>query len=60
MRVPLKCTEFFPYNVDFADGFDREGPFFRLYNKFLILKIGPHKLGTCFRHTPENFSGQKP
>ena len=37
MSVPLKCTEFVPYNVDFADDNDREGPFLRLY-KFLLLK----------------------
>ena len=38
MSVPLKCTEFVPYIGDFADGNDREGPFLRLYDKFLILK----------------------
>ena len=37
MSVPLKCTEFVPYTVDFADGNDREGPFLRLYDKFLLL-----------------------
>ena len=30
MSVPLKCTEFVPYTVEFADGSDREGPFLRL------------------------------
>ena len=38
MSVPLKCTEFIPCTVDFADGSDREDPFFRLYGKFLLLK----------------------
>ena len=38
MSVPLKCTEFVPYTVDFADGSDRDGPFLRLYGKFLLLK----------------------
>ena len=55
MSVPLKCTEFVPYTVDLADGRDKEGPFLRLYDKFLL----PHKLGICFRHTLENVSDQK-
>ena len=39
MSVPLKCTEFVPSRtVDSADGSDREGPFLRLYDKFLLLK----------------------
>ena len=36
MSVPLKCTEFIQYTVDFADG--RGCPFLRLYDKFLLLK----------------------
>ena len=38
MIVPLKCTEFVLYAVGFADDNDREGPFFRLHDKFLLLK----------------------
>ena len=34
MSVPLKCTEFVPYTVDFADGKDRQYPFLRLYGSF--------------------------
>ena len=38
MSVLLKSTEFVPYTVDFADGNDREDPFLRIYDKFLLLK----------------------
>ena len=38
MSVTVKCTEFVPYTVDFADGSNREGPFLRLCHKFLPLK----------------------
>ena len=38
MSVPLKCTEFVPCTVDFADGSDRGGPYLRLYDKSLLLK----------------------
>ena len=38
ISVPLKCIELFPYTVDFADDKDREGPFLRLQDKFLLLK----------------------
>ena len=38
MIVPLKCTEFVSYVANFADGNDREGPFFRLHDKILLLK----------------------
>ena len=37
-RFNIKCTEFVPYTVDFADGSAREGPFHRLYGTFLLLK----------------------
>ena len=36
MSVPLKCKEFVPSRT--GDGSDREGPFLRLYDKFLLLK----------------------
>ena len=39
MSVPSKCTELVPYTADFADGSDREGPFFRLYDRLLLLKL---------------------
>ena len=39
MSVPSKCTELVPYTVDFADGSDRECPFFRLYDRLLLLKL---------------------
>ena len=35
MNIPLKCNEFVPHTVDFADGNDRAGPLLRLYDKFL-------------------------
>ena len=38
MSLPLECTQFVPYTVDFADGSDREGPFLRLYDKISLLK----------------------
>ena len=43
--VPLKCTEFVPYTVDFADGSDREGHCLSLYDKFLLLKWDHINLG---------------
>ena len=45
ISVTLKCTEFFPYTVDFVDGNGREGPFLRLYDTFLLLKQGHINLG---------------
>ena len=56
---PLKCTEFIPYTVDFADGSNREGPFLRLYDKFLVLKQDYINLGFVL-DTLENFNDQKP
>ena len=38
MSLPLKCTEFVPYTVDFADGSDREDHCLSLYDTFLLLK----------------------
>ena len=38
MSIPLKCTEFVPHTVDFSNGNGREGPFLKLYDKFLQLK----------------------
>ena len=55
---PLKCTEFIPYTVDFADGSNREGPFLRLYDKFLVLKQDYINLGFVL-DTLENFNDQK-
>ena len=45
MNIPLKCTKFVPYTVDFADGNDRELHFFRLSDKFLLLKQEHMNLG---------------
>ena len=35
MSAPLKCTEFVPYTVVFADENDIEIPLLRLHDKFL-------------------------
>ena len=56
MNVPLKCTEFVPYTVDFADANDREGSFLRLY-KFLLLKQDHINLEFVL-DTLQNFSNQ--
>ena len=34
----IKCIEFVPYTVEFADGSGREDSFLRLYGMFLLLK----------------------
>ena len=48
MSVTVKCTEFVPSTVDFADGCDRESAFLRLYD---TIRYFDHDMISCIRKT---------